>query len=178
MVARNVEWYEFQGKGSWFLNLFHADIPYNCWSVRLHFNPPSYDLFMKLKEVDENGVEGILNEVKKDDDGYYHTFRRPIQKEWRDRNGVTQTIHFDPPIVLDANGQPWDRKVDIGNGSDITVKVECYKFNVPRKKGVKGRAIRLVSVGIDNLVEYSRKDFSPAQEKAVQGLDQRPKQLF
>lgn len=167
--------YYFQGKASWANRLFEADTDYGQWSVKLHFTPKSHEDFLKLKEPDGEWA-GILNEVKKDEDGYFHQFRRPVRKEFRDKNNKHQEIEFDPPIVLDSEGRAWDQRVPIGNGSDITVKVELYRYSY---KGKKGRAIRLVSVKVDNLVPLEiDKDFSPRQKKQIEGLAEQPPQLF
>ena len=182
-MARNTEWVYFSGKGSWFNKLTTPDMEYGNWQIKLNFNDESYQKFMKLKEPLEDGTEGILNEIKQDEEGFFHVFKRPIKKEYKDRNNVTQTIFFEPPVVLDGTKgkdvepQPWDKKVGIGNGSDITVKAEVYKYNKPFRKG-KGRAIRLFSVLIENLIPYEQKDFNPEQKKAAEGLNEQPRQLF
>jgi len=170
MPARNVEWYYFQGKSSW-AKVQQPDLEFKNWNIRVYLKPESIDLFNKLKEP-EGDVEGILNELKEDEDGKFATFRRPMVKNWGRGDE-----HMTPPEVLDADGEVLSKDKLIGNGSDVTVKVECYKFRKPFKKGM-GKAIRLVAVRVDNLVPYSREDYTPEQEKAVQGLDGQPKQLF
>lgn len=165
MAAKNVEWYNFQGKASW-AKLITPDIEFKNWNVKLHLTPESYNQFMKLREDDGN-IGGILNEVKKDEDGYFVILRRPMEK-WG-------TL-LPPPVITDKDGNPW-RGESIGNGSDITVKVECYKYKKPFNKG-QGRAIRLVAVRVDNLVVYEKKDMTGQQLHAVAGLDAAPKQLF
>lgn len=176
-MANNVDWFYFHGKGSWAGKLTVPDMDYRCWSVKLHLHPDSVAQFNELKQPSA-GVEGILNELKQDDDGYYHVFRRPTVKEWRDKStGRMVEQALTPPIILDNEGKPWDGR-GIGNGSDLTVKVERYKYNVPRKKDTKGTAIRLVSVMVNNLVPYDRKDFTPAEEKQAQGLTEVTKPNF
>lgn len=170
MVARNTEWYYFQGKASW-AKLITPDLEFKNWNIKVHLTPDSYNQFMKLKEPDGE-IDGILNEVKQDDDGYFVVFKRPTEKKFGNEIKM-----FSPPEVLDADGKTM-KGVHIGNGSDVTVKVECYKYNKPFKKG-RGRAIRLVSVRVDNLIPYERnKDFTEQQEHAVAGLEAQPKQLF
>lgn len=180
MPNRNTEWFYFQGKGSWANRLSVPDMDYNgkpCWSIKLHFTDKSHKEFLKLKE-DGPDYRGIMNEVKEDQDGPFHVFKRPVTKEWTDRStGKKTTIQLQPPEIIDSEGKPWDGR-GIGNGSDITVKVERYKHTIPFKKGAKGTAIRLVSVKVDNLIPYDRKDFTPEQEHAVKGLDEQPKQEF
>lgn len=174
MAPRNVEYYYFQGKASW-AKLVAPDLEFKNWNVKVHLTPESYNDFMKLKEP-QGDIAGILNEVKQDDDGYFVVFKRPTEKEYKQANGKKEIKLFLPPEILDAEGQPI-RGVSIGNGSDITVKVECYRYTKPFKQG-RGRAIRMVSVRVDNLVEYNRKDFTPEQSEMVQGLETQPKRLF
>ena len=52
-----------------------------------------------------------------------------------------------PPNVVDADKQPWDPEVLIGNGSDITVKLDVWV-------GHKAKKIRWDGLRVDNLVEY------------------------
>lgn len=171
MTNKNVEWVYFQGKGSWFKNLQQGDNEYKNWNVKLHFLPQSYDAFMQLKERDGD-VEGIMNEVKRDDDGYYHLFKRPMFKDF----GMGEEPLL-PPEIVDADNQPWDRNTLIGNGSDITIKCECYKYTNRRTKK-RGKAIRLVAVMINNLVPYSKDDFTANERIAIEGLSEQPKHLF
>lgn len=169
MAPRNLEFYYFQGKASW-AKLIAPDIEFKNWNVKVHLTPESYDQFMKLREP-QGDVAGILNEVKQDDDGYFVVFKRPTEKRYKDELKL-----FTPPEVLDSEGKPL-RNVFIGNGSDVTVKVECYKYTKPFKQG-RGRAIRLVSVMVDNLIPFERKDFTPEQENAVSGLEQQSKKYL
>jgi hypothetical protein len=155
--------FEFlQGKCMW-ARLNDPDVEYNTWSVRLYLTPDSYNKVMKLKEGTA-GVDGILNEVKKDDEGYFITLRRPLTKEW---GGKRQQLT--PPILVDKDNQPF---IDyIGNGSDITAKVTVYEYTKPFKKG-KGTAIRLEAVKVDNLVPYKKEQMSSFAQEAVKGLSE------
>lgn len=162
------EFHYFQGKAAW-AKLHTPDVEYKTWNVKVYLTPDSYNKFMELREK-RGEVEGILNECKQEEDGYSVVFRRPTEKTW---DGVVKILT--PPIVVDKDGQPWTQP--IGNGSDITVKVERYTYNKPFKKG-RGSAIRLVGVKVDNLVPYQRKEFTAAEEKQVKGLDGQPAQLF
>lgn len=158
-MRSRTEFYEFSGKGSWF-KIVNPDSEYNCWSVKLHFDEKSLELFRWLQQK-HGEVEGILNEVKEDVDGPYHVFKRPTVRDFG--KGLEQLL---PPMLLDDKGDPWDKKVGIGNGTDISLKVECYQYSNRRTKKV-GRAIRLVEVKILNLVPYTRKDFTPEQEEML-----------
>ena len=158
------EYVYFKGKASW-AKLITPDIEYNNWNVKLNFDKDSYNAFMALKEK-QGEVEGILNEVKKDDDGYYHTFKRPVSRDFG--KGVERLT---PPVVIGADGEPFEQS--IGNGSDVTVKCEMYTYTNKRTKK-RGKAIRLEGVKIDNLVPYTRKDFTLEQEELVKGLQEQP----
>ena len=54
---------------------------------------------------------------------------------------------FGPPKVVDADGNLWNEEVLIGNGSDITVKINVWR-------GTKATKIRWDAVRVDNLVPY------------------------
>ncbi len=171
-MARNTEWHYFQGKAKW-ARLVSPDQKYACWSVVLYMdaNSDSYNKLLELKKAD-NGVDGILNVIKKDEDGYFTTFKRPTQKLIK---GKVQA--FAPPIVMEADGTTPLLNALVGNGSDVTVKVEVYQYNKPT--GGKGRAARLVSVRVDNLIPFEmKKDFDEDQMKQVKGLAEQPEQLF
>lgn len=104
---------------------------------------PKYSIELQLDEENlaKYKAAGCMGNPSKDGEGYY-TFRRT--KTMLTRKG--QLKEFGPPKVLDKEGQP--TTVSIGNGSDVTIKVETY----PTEKGV---GTRLVSVRVDNLVEYN-----------------------
>lgn len=159
--------YYFQGKSK-YSKVLMPDLEYQCWSQPLYLTQESYEQFMKLKEP-TGEIAGIMNEVKKEEDGYFVNFRRPMTKTYQ---GKLQS--FAPPVVVDKDGKPWEGRNLIGNGSDLTVKVEWYPFTSPFTKK-KGSAIRLVSVRVDNLVPYeAKKDYSDIEVQAVKGLDTKP----
>jgi len=163
----------FQGKAH-HAKVQHPDLVYKNWNLKLYPTPESLDKFMKLKESKEE-TEGILNEVKMDDDGTSITLRRQMYKDFG--RGVEP---LSPPDVLDAEGRPLPKDVMIGNGSDVTAKVEVYTFKRPFKKGIfsKGKAIRLMAVRVDNLVPYTKESRDERKEKDLKGLDDQPPQLF
>lgn len=169
-MAKNSEVF-FQGKASW-PKLVVPDREYKNWNVKVHLTPESYNKFMDLKET-KGETEGILNEVKKDEDGYFVVFKRPTEKTWK---GKLEKLL--PPILLDAEGRPMNTDIGIGNGSDVTVKCEYYTYNKPFGRKGRGSAIRMIAVRVDNLVPYSRGDFDESKEKAVAGLDDQPRQAL
>lgn len=161
------EVYYFQGKCK-YPKLIKPDLEYRCWSIQTMLTQKSYEDFMKLKEETDTRV-GILNEVKKDDDGYWVNFKRAMSKTFKGKEQL-----FTPPIILAADGTPWPEGTMIGNGSDVTVKVEFYTFQPPFKKK-RGSAIRMESVRVDHLVPYEiKKDFSEVQLQQVSGLAEQP----
>ena len=56
-----------------------------------------------------------------------------------------------PPRVVDADNNEWDPEVLIGNGSDITVKLNVWI-------GTKAKKVRWDGIRVDSLVEYTPSD--------------------
>lgn len=158
-----------QGKAKWTNKLFVPDQQYKCWSMVLYPNAASYDKILELKKGGE--YDGILNVIKKDDDGYYVTLKRPTEKVIK---GKVQA--FQSPIVTNADGSPLIN-VSIGNGSDVTAGIEFYTYPKPTG-GKRGSAIRLLTVRVDNLIPYEKSDRPPEVQKTLKGLDEQPEQLF
>lgn len=162
---RKVDFYYFKGKASW-AKVHTPDTAFEPqWNIRVHLDPDSLSLFKKLKEKDGE-VEGIMNDIKMDDDGEYVVFRRYVTRKWK---GIETQLT--PPIVVDKNNRPTTE--NIGNGSDVTVKVQCYTF-AARFNRKLGRAIRLESVRVDHLVPFERSDLTENEEKQVAGMDAIP----
>lgn len=158
-MAGRTEYLYFKGKCKWCktnqLNKF------GNWSMDLYLSPEELDRFKALK---------TKNKVKHDDDGDYISLSRPPSKVIKGK-----VVGFAPPQVVDAQGMPL--AVYIGNGSDVTVKVDYYSYETPQKE--KGYAARWSGVRVDNLVPYKpRSDMDPDQLEQVAGLDQQPEQLF
>lgn len=163
-MAKTYEY--FKGKLKWANRLVNPDTEYKKWSVVLYPDQESYSKIMKLKEA-----PAIMNEIKKDDDGYYITLSRPTERDY-----TTGKRAFTPPVVVNADGTPCT--VPIGNGSDGTCKVEVYTF---KRKGLdrQGRAVRLEAVRIDALVPYEPKtDRTDDEAKLAKGLDEQPAPVF
>lgn len=131
---------------------------YGKWSVVLYPDEPSLAIVKRLIE------EGIKNELKKDDDGYYITFGRPPEK--LDRQGRRYTL--EPVVVIDNEGRVFDGY--IGNNSDCGVKIETYGGTTPQ--GSKYKAARLAGIKVFNLVPYEPSNSDQEKEvKAVQGFE-------
>lgn len=158
------EYHFFSGKGKWVRTT--APDPWGNWKTDLYFNQESLDRYRQL-----HAEKGLMNRINKDDDGYYVTFKRPIEKQRRDG----KKFGFAPPEVLHSDGTTPLRDTLVGNGSDITVKIELYNYNKPG--GGKGYATRLEAIRVDNLIPFDgKRDFEKDQEKQVRGLDEQPSQ--
>lgn len=153
--------YFIQGKAAW----FRPKIPnkWNKWSTQLHPNGEGLELIRDLQ------AQGLKNQLKKDDDGYFLNISRPVTKE----TATGKILSFVPVEVFSADGTPFDGNV--GNGSDVTIKVEVYEHATPG--GGKAKAMRWVSARIDNLVPFNPdKDMNEYEKEASSGLKDQPKQ--
>lgn len=152
-----------QGKVSWFRN--KTPNKWNKYSVQIHPDTKSLEIIRDLQ------AEGLKNNLKKDDDGYFCNFTRPVTKEYQSG----KIVSFTPVDVFDMEGQPYDGPV--GNGSDATLKIEVYEHDTPG--GGRAKAARWVSARIDTLVPYEvDKDGTDEQKAALSGLKDQPEQLF
>lgn len=168
-MAKSTEIY-LQGKCKWANRLVTPDQKFKCWSVQLYPTQESYSKILELK-AGKDGVQGILNTIKKDEEGYSIALKRPTEKLIRGH-----LTAFLPPVLLKADGSPLG-DTSIGNGSDVTCKIEHYTYKRPA--GGQGSAIRLVSLRVDNLVVFDKNgDFPPAEAKAVDGLTDQPSPNF
>ena len=163
MAYKKSEYIYVQGKVAWFRN--KTPNQWNKYSVQIHPNPKS------LEKIRDLQAEGLKNAVKKDDDGYYCNFTRPVTKEF----ASGKIVSFTPVEVFDKDGEVFDGLV--GNGSDVTLKIEVYEHGTPG--GGKAKAARWVSARIDNLVPYETdRDASEETKEARVGLPEQPEQLF
>lgn len=157
------EYVYLQGKAKW-ARVTTPD-PWGNWKITLYLTPDSYNEVMRLK------AEGLKNIIKKDEDGHHVTLRRPVNKEIKGK-----LVGFAPPEVINPDGTPL-RDVLIGNGSDVTVKLEVYSHKTPG--GGQAKAARLQGVRVDNLVVFElSRDFEEDQQYQVKGLQERPPQLW
>jgi hypothetical protein len=157
------EHYYIQGKVSWFRP--KVANKWNKWSVQIHPNADGLELIRDLQ------AQGLKNQLKKDEDGYYLNVSRPVTKE----TSTGKILTFTPVEVFDADGSPFEGNV--GNGSDVTIKVEVYEHGTPG--GGKAKAMRWVSARIDNLIPFNPdSDLNDYEKEASSGLKEQPKQLF
>jgi hypothetical protein len=139
-------YYYLSGKAKW-AKLFKPDDKYKNWQIQVYMDDPSMKIF------DESGM---TMQKKQDEDGTFVTFRRPEAKVIRD-----ELVKFNPPEVLDAEGNKLEKLV--GNGSEVTVKVIVYDT-------MKGKGHRLEAVKVNKLVEYVKQETaSPEATMAAAG---------
>lgn len=155
-----------QGKVSW-VKYVTPDPTYNKWSVTIHPNAEGVEAIRELQ------TQGVKNQWKKDEDGYYISFSRPAERKLK----TGKVIGLTPPIVLNKEGTPMEG-VAIGNGSDGTLKLEIYSHGTP--SGGKAKAARWEALKIDNLIPFNKDtDFpDPAMKDQAAGLTEQPEQLF
>lgn len=132
--------YYWSGTARWAKVYDKGDEAFQNWQIELSLDEPSKRLF------DESGSK---LEPKKTDEGEFIKIRRPWEKKFGEK-----LVQFDPPTILDKDGNETD--VLIGNGSKVTVKVEVYDTK-------KGKGTRLEAIRIDNLVPYAK----PVEDKVV-----------
>jgi len=163
MAYNKTEYIFIQGKVSWFRPFVTNQ--WNKYATQIHPTPES------LEKIRDLQAQGIKNQIKKDDDGYYCSFTRPVSKELK----TGKIITFAPVEVFDKDGKPF--RDPVGNGSDVTLKIEVYEHPTPG--GGKAKACRWVSARIDNLIPYTPdRDHTEDQKASAAGLDKQPEQLF
>lgn len=174
-MAARTEYIYLKGKVKWFRHT--APDPWGNWKHDLYLDNGSLNIIKELQTV-KDGVNGIKNVLKKDDEGYYIAVRRPQQKMMRGK-----VVGFAPPEVLDGSvtlpdgSNPPLRDTNVGNGSDVTTKCAVYTHGTPG--GGKAKAMRWESSRIDALVPFDGKaDFNETEEKQIRGLSQQPKPRF
>lgn len=163
------EYIFLSGKAKWFKP--HQPNKFGAWSHDIYLDDVS---LTKVKELMKGSdtVEGIKNKLSMDEDGQRITVKRDTSKTMRGK-----VVGFAPPTVLGPDSLPLVDQM-VGNGSDITTKIEYYTYNKPGiQGGKKGAAIRWLSTRVDNLVPFKlNRDFDEDGEKQVRGLAEQPAQ--
>ena len=163
-MAYNKTTYEFfQGKAKWVKH--HRPNQWGKWAMTLYPNAQSLDRIRELQ------AEGIKNTLRKDEDGYYINIGRPVQITAKGK-----VVGMTPPVVYLKDWEtPLPQDQLVGNGSDVTVKCECYGGTSP--VGTKYKAIRWQALRVDNLVPYEReRDQDHYEAHLTKGLDEQPSQ--
>lgn len=159
-----------QGKVKW-CRPHVLDPKFNKYSTVLYLTPEARETMLELQ------TQGVKNQMKKDEDGYFMTFSRPGSKTYIDKDGAPRVRAFTPPLVLDKDGKTPLNNINIGNGSDCTLKIEVYEHRVPG--GSKAKAVRWESIRVDNLVPFDgKKDFTEGEAGMAKGVEDAPEQLF
>jgi len=157
------EYQYWSGKVTW-CNVDRVD-NFGRYSICFYPDTKAYNEIMKLKQ------EGLMNQVKKDDDGYFINISRPtefIQKT------TGKHVSIPAPLLLDKDGKTPMSGTAVGKGSDVTVKVEIRQYKTPQKRDAV--AVRLESVRVDNLIPFEpARDFPPVQAKQAEGMATAPK---
>jgi len=143
--------------------------PLGKWHITFYPDAVALGEIVELKDPKE-GVAGILNHLKKDEDGTFINISRPFQ-----RPGKGQMMTFTPPELVDKDGKSISN-TRIGHGSDVTVKVEVRTYKNPA--GAKGRSLRLWAVRVDNLIPFEQDSYTDEQKNIVDGLTTQPAHLF
>ena len=143
------QYMELTGTAKW-AKVYKPDEAFGTsfWKIDVSLTPESQEIFNK---------SGLRLRPKKVDDKDYYTFRRPTSKVFKGK-----LEEFKPPIVIDSNNQPTTQL--IGNGSEVTIKVEVYD-------SAMGKGHRLTGLRVNKLVEYvppTRTDGNDS--KSVNGL--------
>lgn len=162
-MAVKKSYFEYlQGKGNW----IKANIPdpkFRKWSMMLYPNDASLQKFKLLQD------EGLLTRLRKDDDGYFFQLSRPQDKIMRG-----EKVIFQAPQLMDKDGNLLEPTIRIGNGSDVTAKVQIYYY--PKPTGGSGVAMRWEGLKIDTLVPYNPKDLNLEGQLQVEGLKEQPRE--
>jgi hypothetical protein len=157
------EYVYLSGKVKWAKGLL-APSQWKKYGCKLNLDNPSLSIVLDLKK------KGIKNELTKDEDGYWINLSRPSEINIK---GSMQGML--PPVVVtnDDPPIPWNQDKMIGDGSDITCKVAVRNWKSPF--GVPGVSIRLESVRVDNLVEFTTDHWPEKEAKQIKGLAEAPK---
>lgn len=132
---------------------------WNDYTCVLYPDAESLEKINKLKR------EGLKNVLSKDDDGYFMRFKCPSSKEIRGKR-----IEFSVEVV-DKDNQPTN--VMIGDGSDITLKLERYSY--APKGAAAGIATRWMKLRIDHLVPS---DFKPPEQEQEPPVKAKQEDVF
>ena len=101
----------------------------------------SVDLHVEAEEYDKLKVAFPTYKDDPSEKGMRVKFKRTWVNEYRAEAGGCASI-------VDADDNPWDHSVPIGNGSKLTVYAEVYPSKAPR-----GYSMRMLGVKVLELVE-------------------------
>lgn len=159
-----------QGKVKWFRPI-QPDMQYDppSWSQIFYPNEES------LNKIRDLQAEGVKNVLKKDEDGFFVRLKRPTYLKKIINNSESKVALQPPEVVIESGGAIVPFKDMVGNGSDVTNKMEVYQHATPG--GGKAKAMRWLASKIDNLIPFEkRSDFTTGEAQAVENLDKQPQQ--
>jgi hypothetical protein len=112
----------YVGKVAWAHRLLEVDPKYKKYSV---------DFF--CTDADRKAIKalGTRLTLKENDSGFFYTFGRNPDS-WRSPG---------PPLVVDANDQPWPKDKAIGNGSTLEITIATYDWKSPTHGEGKGHYV-------------------------------------
>lgn len=153
-----------KGKAKWVR--VHKPNQWDKWTCTLYPDPDSLTKILELKK------QGLKNTLRRDEDGEHMVFNRPTQKVIRGK-----LIPFAAPEAFGENSRLLHKELQIGNGSDVTIKLEVYEHGTPN--GGKAKAARFESIKVHNLVPFEpKRDFEEDQQKMLEGLLEQPDPIF
>lgn len=154
------EYVYLSGKCKWAKGLL-APSQFKKYGVKLNLDNPSLSIILDLKK------KGIKNALVKDEDGYWVNLSRPSELNFKG-----QLRGVEPPVIITKDNVPFNKDKMIGDGSDLTCKVAVRSWKSPF--GVPGVSLRLESVRVDNLVEFTTDHWPEGEAKQIKGLDTAP----
>ncbi len=163
-----VDYIYVKGKVKWFRpNALDTNYDPPTWSY-IHY-PVAEDLDV-LRDLQSQGMKNV---IKKDEDGWFVRFKRPAYIiRYVNRNPVQ--VPLGAPKILTKDGGDFDPNTSVGNGSDVTTKLEVRSHSVPNSPN-KAKAVRWDSSKINHLVEFDRNaDLKADEEKLRDLIDQPP----
>lgn len=135
------------------------------WNTVLY---PDEESIQKIKELKK---QGVMNQLKMDDDGWHINFSRPLERRW---SGQIEAM--EKPKVIFKDETPCE--VAVGNGSDGIMSLEVYSHKTDRAGEYK-KAARWKGARIDNFIPFNpQTDYSEAERAELKSLREEPEQLF
>ena len=126
--------------------------PDGKWSTVLYLEGEELDNARKLQ------AQGIKNQIKYDDDGWYITLSRKCSYDTRGKK-----VGREPPRVFTVEGDnEHPVTVMVGNGSTGTAK--CVLWSSPN---FPGKNLRWEAMRIDNLIPYTQTSYADGGEKTA-----------
>lgn len=128
--------------------LMKTDGQYNAMVALPFDNRDDAEEHLNSLGIPTDGMMGNLLKRVKNEDGSVEILYKITRGHM---NHSFQDPLMGPPKVVDASNNEWDPEVLIGNGSDITVKLNVWL-------GTKAKQIRWDAVRVDSLVEFIKPD--------------------